>query len=225
MDDAPLSTGAPAAVGAAGQHARHVERRVALRPPPARRACRDAGGGAGARGHARRRAIPSVDDDGIATRTLLTALDETWERGWQPADVVHVARREATAGSVPLAVALIGEHARRTDAGVAGAGRLGRPAARARRARRRAIRPWCAAWHRAERRSPAEAWRIVLQLAGVLRTAARIELLRAAAVAVGSAPLAAGRGARPPATTACCAGSAGCWPRPSRPSSPRRPRR
>ena len=31
------------------------------------------------------------------------------------------------------------------------------------------------AWHRAERRAPAEAWRIVLQLAGVLRTAVRLE--------------------------------------------------
>ena len=59
---------------------------------------------------------PSVDERGITTRTLLTALDETWERGWQPADVVHVARRDATAGSVPLVVALIGEHARRSDA-------------------------------------------------------------------------------------------------------------
>src|SRR5688572_12084807 len=59
---------------------------------------------------------PSVDSDGIATRALLTALEETWERGWQPADVVHVARREATTGSVPLVVALIAEHARRSDA-------------------------------------------------------------------------------------------------------------
>src|SRR5688500_5603104 len=59
---------------------------------------------------------PSVDAHGIATRALLTALEETWERGWQPADVVHVARREATTGSVPLVVALIAEHARRSDA-------------------------------------------------------------------------------------------------------------
>jgi hypothetical protein len=33
------------------------------------------------------------------------------------------------------------------------------------------------AWHRAERRAPADAWRIVLQLAGVLRTAVRIDAL------------------------------------------------
>jgi hypothetical protein len=33
------------------------------------------------------------------------------------------------------------------------------------------------AWHRAERRTPAEAWRVVLQLAGVLHTAVRLETL------------------------------------------------
>jgi hypothetical protein len=33
------------------------------------------------------------------------------------------------------------------------------------------------AWHRTERRTPTEAWRIVLQLAGVLGTAARIDAL------------------------------------------------
>src|SRR4051812_42993194 len=58
----------------------------------------------------------AVDAGGVATRALLDALDETWERGWQPADVAHAARREATPAAVPLAVALIGEHARRTDA-------------------------------------------------------------------------------------------------------------
>ena len=119
---------------------------------------------------------PSIDDDGIVTRTLLTALDETWERGWQPTDVVHVARREATTGSVPLVVGLIGEHARRSDAGFRapdawvellselGALAPGDPFA-------------VGAWHRAERRAPADAWRIVLQLAGVLHTAVRLETL------------------------------------------------
>jgi hypothetical protein len=119
---------------------------------------------------------PSIDDDGIVTRTLLTALDETWERGWQPTDVVHVARREATTGSVPLVVGLIGEHARRSDAGFRapdawveqlselGALAPGDPFA-------------VDTWHRAERRAPAEAWRIVLQLAGVLHTAVRLETL------------------------------------------------
>lgn len=119
---------------------------------------------------------PAVDGGGAATRTLLAALDEAWERGWQPADVAHAARRQATAASVPLAVALIREHARRTDATSRapdvwveqlrelGAVGSGDPAV-------------VAAWHRRERRSPAEAWRIVLQLAGMLRWAARIEVL------------------------------------------------
>jgi Protein of unknown function (DUF2786) len=119
---------------------------------------------------------PDVDAGGTAGRALLDALDETWERGWQPADVAHAARREATAASVPLAVALIAEHARRTNAlsrapdtwvdqlrelGAVGAGD---PAV-------------VAGWHRRERRSAAEAWRIVLQLAGMLRSAARLEVL------------------------------------------------
>src|SRR5688500_2970495 len=98
---------------------------------------------------------PSVDSDGLATHALLTALEETWERGWQPADVVHVARREATTGSVPLVVALIAEHARRNDApsrapdawieqlSELGALGAGDPAV-------------VSAWHRAERRAPAE---------------------------------------------------------------------
>ncbi|WP_199580280.1 DUF2786 domain-containing protein [Blastococcus sp. TBT05-19] len=119
---------------------------------------------------------PDVDVGGLVTRTLLEALDEVWERGWQPADVAHTARREALAGSVPLAVALIAEHARRTDAA------------------RRAPESWVdqlreldalgpgdaavvAAWQRSARRSPTEAWRIALELLGVLRGASRIEVL------------------------------------------------
>jgi hypothetical protein len=118
----------------------------------------------------------TVDPGGLTTRTLLEALEEVWERGWQPADVAHAARMDASAGSVPLVVSLIGEHARRTDAA------------------RRAPDAWVdqlrdlgalepgnaasvAAWSRAGRRSPTEAWRIVLQLVGMLRTAARIEVL------------------------------------------------
>jgi hypothetical protein len=119
---------------------------------------------------------PSIDEHGVATRSLLTALDETWERGWQPADLVHVARREATTGSVPLVVALIGEHTRRSEAASRapdawleqlselGALAPGDPAV-------------VSAWHRTERRTPAEAWRVVLQLAGVLHTSVRLETL------------------------------------------------
>jgi hypothetical protein len=119
---------------------------------------------------------PAVDSRRVATRALLDALAETWERGWQPADVVHAARRDATAGSVPLAVALIGEHARRSDA-------MSRaPDVWVEQLRELdAVAPGdpavVSSWHRAERRTPAEAWRIVLQLAGVLRSAVRIEQL------------------------------------------------
>jgi hypothetical protein len=120
--------------------------------------------------------LPDIDANGLVTATLLDALDQAWERGWQPADVAHAARRQATAGSAPLVTALIGEHARRTDAarrapdawldqlGDLGALAPGDPAV-------------VAAWHRAGRRSPAEAWRMVLQLVGLLLNAARIEVL------------------------------------------------
>lgn len=120
-----------------------------------------------------------LDADGLVTRALLDALDGTWERGWQPADVAHVARRTATAGSVPLATALIAEHARRTSAGdrapdswvdqLRELGALGTAPS--------ADGAVVAAWQRSERRSPAEAWRIALQLLGTLRSTARIELL------------------------------------------------
>ncbi|RBY76518.1 hypothetical protein DQ239_13275 [Blastococcus sp. TF02-09] len=120
-----------------------------------------------------------LDADGLVTRTLLDALDATWERGWQPADVAHVARRTATAGSVPLAVALIAEHARRTSAvdrapetWVDQLRELG--AAEAEPSGHGTV---VTAWQRSERRSPAEAWRIALQLLGTLRGTARIELL------------------------------------------------
>jgi Protein of unknown function (DUF2786) len=118
----------------------------------------------------------ALDPGELVSRALRDALDEVWERGWQPADVAHAARKDATAGSVPLVVALIGEHARRTDAmrrapdawvdqlRELGAPTSGDPAV-------------VAAWSRTGRRSPAEAWRIVLQLVGMLRTAARIDVL------------------------------------------------
>ncbi|SNS05240.1 Protein of unknown function [Geodermatophilus saharensis] len=117
-----------------------------------------------------------VDGTGTATRELLAALDDTWERGWQPADVVHAARAQATAASVPLVVALVAEHARRTDAAARAPGtwldqlrELGVPAA--------GDPAVVAAWVRREGRSPADAWRIVLRLAGLLRSTARLEVL------------------------------------------------
>ncbi len=116
-----------------------------------------------------------MDRGGLVTRTLLEALEEVWERGWQPADVAHAARK-VTTGSSPLVVALIAEHARRTDAAKRA------PAAwvdqlRELGALSHGDAAVVAAWSRTGRRSPAEAWRIVLQLAGMLRTAARIEVL------------------------------------------------
>src|SRR4051812_28313410 len=119
---------------------------------------------------------PAVDAGGAATRALLDALDETWERGWQPADVAHAARRSVTAAAVPLAVALIAEHARRTDA-VSRAPDGWVQQLRELGALRPGIPEVVATWHRGLRRPPAEAWRVVLQLAGMLRTSARIEVL------------------------------------------------
>jgi hypothetical protein len=119
---------------------------------------------------------PSVDAQGDVARILLTTLEAAWERGWQPADVVHVARREATTGSVPLLLALIGEHARRSDA------LLRAPDAWIEQLSELGVRTpgdpaVVSAWHRAERRAPTEAWRIVLQLAGVLHTVVRLDAL------------------------------------------------
>ncbi|WP_158657565.1 DUF2786 domain-containing protein [Blastococcus saxobsidens] len=113
---------------------------------------------------------------GLLPQALLAALDDTWERGWQPADVAHAARRQVGAGSVPLVVALIAEHARRTDAisrapdgWVAQLAELG--------AREAGDSPVPTACHRLQRRAPAEAWRIALLLVGLLRTTPRIEVL------------------------------------------------
>ncbi|MGY1754064.1 DUF2786 domain-containing protein [Blastococcus sp. SYSU D01042] len=117
----------------------------------------------------------ALDPAGPVPRALDDALEETWERGWQPADVVHAVRRQAPAAAAPLVVALIGAHARRTSA-VERA-----PAAWVDQLREVGALPGpdgaLTAWQRAERRSPADAWRAVLQLLGTLRSAARIEVL------------------------------------------------
>jgi hypothetical protein len=119
---------------------------------------------------------PTVDAAGRATRALLSALTEAWERGWQPADVVHAVRRHAATRSARLTVALLAEDARLTDAVS------------------RAPEPWVhqlrelgaldpgepdvvAAWHRTEGRPAAEAWRGVLLVASVLGTLPRIDQL------------------------------------------------
>ncbi|MEX5719337.1 DUF2786 domain-containing protein [Geodermatophilus maliterrae] len=119
---------------------------------------------------------PGVDGSGGATRALLSALADAWERGWQPADVAHTVRRRATTRAARLVVALIAGDARRTDAASRapegwvdqlrelGALTAGTPAV-------------VAAWHRAEGRPADEAWREVLLLATTLRTLARIDRL------------------------------------------------
>jgi ATP-dependent DNA helicase RecQ len=49
-------------------------------------------------------ADPSVDRGGSATQALLEAVAHAWERGWQPADVMHVVRRDASPRGVRLAI-------------------------------------------------------------------------------------------------------------------------
>ncbi|WP_139263717.1 DUF222 domain-containing protein [Geodermatophilus africanus] len=119
---------------------------------------------------------PAVDGSGGVTRALLSALGAAWERGWQPADVVHAVRRRCPARSARLVVALVAEDARATDAASRapavwvdqlrelGALRAGEPAV-------------VAAWHRAEGRPAEEAWRAVLLLAGALTGLARLDQL------------------------------------------------
>ncbi|PRY40210.1 uncharacterized protein DUF2786 [Geodermatophilus tzadiensis] len=119
---------------------------------------------------------PGVDASGAATGALLSALADVWERGWQPADVAHAVGRGSSARTARLAVALVTEDARATDAasrapepclaqlGELGALTAGAPAV-------------VAAWHRAEGRPAGEAWREVLRLATTLRTLPRVERL------------------------------------------------
>jgi hypothetical protein len=119
---------------------------------------------------------PGVDGSGGATRALLSALADAWERGWQPADVAHTVRRRATSRTARLVVALIAEDARVTDAAdrapegwvdqLRELGALSTGASAV-----------VAAWHRTEGRPAGEAWREVLVLATTLRTLARIDQL------------------------------------------------
>ena len=119
---------------------------------------------------------PAVDGSGGVTRALLSALGAAWERGWQPADIVHAVRRRSPARSARLVVALVAEDARVTDAASRapavwvdqlrelGALTAGDPAV-------------VAAWHRAEGRPAEESWRTVLLLAGALTGLARLDQL------------------------------------------------
>jgi uncharacterized protein DUF2786 len=119
---------------------------------------------------------PAVDGSGGVTRALLSALGAAWERGWQPADVVHAVRRRSPARSARLVVALVAEDARVSDAvsrapavwvdqlRELGALTAGDPAV-------------VAAWHRAEGRPAEESWRAVLLLAGALTGLAQLDQL------------------------------------------------
>jgi hypothetical protein len=119
---------------------------------------------------------PAVDTTGRTTRALLAALTEAWERGWQPADVVHAVRRRTAARAARLTVALLAEDARLTDA----AGRAPEPWIHQLRelgALDPGDREVVAAWHRTEGRPAAETWRAVLHVATVLCTLPRIDHL------------------------------------------------
>ncbi len=123
-----------------------------------------------------RRATPGVDGGGGATRALLSALAGAWERGWQPADVVHTVRRQGTSRAQRLVVTLIAEDARLTDAATR-APEVWVEQLRELGALTAGVPDVVAAWHRAEGRPAGEAWREVLVLATTLRTLARIDQL------------------------------------------------
>jgi hypothetical protein len=110
---------------------------------------------------------PAVDGTGAATDALLEAVARTWERGWQPADLAHVVRRDTSPRGARLALALVAKEAHLTSAET------------------RAPAEWVDqlqtlgaladspprgvhAWHRTENQTAVEAWRVVLLVAGRL---------------------------------------------------------
>ncbi|RBY75555.1 hypothetical protein DQ238_19485 [Geodermatophilus sp. TF02-6] len=119
---------------------------------------------------------PGVDGSGGATRALLSALADAWERGWQPADVAHAVHRQGTARAARLVVALIAEDARVTDA-ASRAPEVWVDQLRDLGALTAGAATVVASWHRAGGRPVGEAWREVLTLATMLRTLPRIDRL------------------------------------------------
>ena len=111
---------------------------------------------------------PGVDSHGGATQAMLEALGRTWQSGWQPADVAHVVRRQASAPALRLALALIAEDARLTSA-ASRAPTEWVHQLRALGSLAQAASHGVHSWHQSENRSPTEAWRDVLVLAGRLR--------------------------------------------------------
>ena len=61
-----------------------------------------------------RRTSPSLT--GACAAYADTVLNNTVERGWQPAELMHVVTRRADKACIPLAMALLGAHSRRTKA-------------------------------------------------------------------------------------------------------------
>ena len=59
---------------------------------------------------------PVVDADGIVERIGIDLLANLWGHGWQPADAVHVVRRQGSARTARLAVAWVLRQADETDA-------------------------------------------------------------------------------------------------------------
>lgn len=119
---------------------------------------------------------PSVDAGRRTTQLLLGTLSSTWERGWQPADVVHTVRRRLPARAARLLVALVAEEAR-----LAGALTRAPEAWVAQLREIGALTPGdpavVAAWHRAAGRPAEESWRSVLVLATALRCLTGIDQL------------------------------------------------
>lgn len=114
---------------------------------------------------------PGVDTGGQAQQALTTALPHLWEGGWQPVDVVHVARRRVSQRAARLAATVI-----TAESGPAAAGQV--PEAWAAQVAMLATDARSVAdWWRAERIQPAPAWRDVLRLIGLFRTLPRLEQL------------------------------------------------
>jgi hypothetical protein len=59
---------------------------------------------------------PAVDADGTVQRIGVDLVANLWEHGWQPADAVHIVRRQGSARATRLAVALVLRQAEATQA-------------------------------------------------------------------------------------------------------------
>jgi len=58
---------------------------------------------------------PAVDADGVVERIGLDLVANLWEHGWQPADAVHIVRRQGSARVTRLAVSLVLQQAVAAD--------------------------------------------------------------------------------------------------------------